>query len=104
MHHRLLDQRSLSLHCLMVDKIKQDPGLYFKIGQTIHRWKRIVSQDSTPLLLEWEKLYHAGPESCLKMATEKSERADQLSQASPFCGILTLAERTHFLKKWKASN
>lgn len=103
MHHRELDQRSLELHCLMANKVRQDPSLYLKIGKTLERWKRIVSEDSLPLILEWEKLYKTSLDACLAVATENSERANQLRQASPFCGILTPKERTQFFQSWKAS-
>jgi len=39
-------------------------------------------------------------DDCLALAVEQSERADALSQSSPFTGILTHKESFAFLKSW----
>lgn len=39
-------------------------------------------------------------EMCLEFATEDSERATAIRQASPFAGILTNEERLAFLRAW----
>jgi len=98
--HQELDQRSRALHRLIAEKIRQDPSLFENMKRTLARWRKIVSADSQPYLKEWERLVDLGIEECLAVATEDSERANAMRQASPFCGILTNEERWEFLLEW----
>jgi hypothetical protein len=98
--HQEIDQRSLALHQLIAEKIRQDPRLFENMKRTLTLWRTIVSADSQPYLEEWERLVDLGIEECLAVATEDSERANAMRQASPFCGILTNEERWEFLLAW----
>lgn len=99
--HQTLDQRSLALHRLIAEKIKRNPMLFEKVVNTLIRWKSIVAASSQPYVHEWELLVQQGMAQCLSVATEESPRATALRQSSPFCGILTNAERTQFFKTWR---
>ncbi len=99
--HQVLDQRSLDLHRLIAEKIRRDPILFGKVSTTLSRWKNIVSGSSLPYIREWDSLVQQGCDKCLAIATEDSPRATALRQSSPFCGILSNAERSHFLKTWQ---
>lgn len=90
--HQEIDQRSLALHRLIAEKIRQDPSLFEKPRETLGRWSKIVCANSQPYLEEWQRLVDLGIEECLAMATEDSERANAMRQASPLCGILTNEE------------
>ena len=98
--HQELDARSLALHCLVAAKLQGDPSLFARVQETLARWRTIVSPNSQPYLDEWERLIQRGMAACLAVATENSEHATALRQASPFCGILTNKERFAFLKTW----
>ena len=98
--HQELDQRSLALHRLIAEKIRRDPDLFDNVKKTLARWNEIVCANSQPYLEEWERLVDLGIEECLAVATEDSERATTMRQASPFCGILSNEERWGFLLEW----
>ena len=98
--HQEIDQRSLALHRVIAEKIRQDPSLFENTKRTLTRWRTIVSADSHSYLEEWQRLLDLGIEESLAVATEDSERANAMRQASPFCGILTNEERWEFLLEW----
>lgn len=98
--HQWLDRRSLALHQLIAEKIRRDPDLFENVKRTLARWSKIVCANSQPYVKEWQRLVDLGIEECLSMATEDSERANAMRQASPFCGILTSEERWEFLLEW----
>jgi len=98
--HQEIDKRSLALHRLVADKIRRDPALFDRVRGTLARWRVQVSPSAQPYLEEWERLVERGMESCLKVATEDSQRATALRQSSPFTGVLTNQERSAFLRTW----
>lgn len=98
--HQEIDQRSLALHRLITEKIRQDPRLFENMKKTLTRWRKIVSVNSQPYLEEWQRLVDLGIVECLAVATEDSEQATAMRQASPFCGILTEDEHREFLLEW----
>ncbi len=102
--HQEIDERSLAMHRLVTEKIRNDPALFDKAKMTIARWRTTVCANSQPYLEEWEKLMNQGMEACLIVAVEDSERARALRQSSPFAGILSNEERLTFLKTWQRRN
>lgn len=98
--HQQLDQRSLALHRLIADKIRQDPRLLEKPRQTLARWRKVVSQNAQPYLNDWQQLMERGLDACLSVATQESEHAAAMRQNSPFCGVLTHKERFVFFRDW----
>lgn len=96
-----LDKRSLALHRLIAEKIRNDPALFDKAQATLARWRKIVHSGSQPYLAEWERLVADGIEASLAMATEDTARATALRKSSPFAGVLTEPERLEFLRTWK---
>jgi len=101
-YHEMLDQRSLAMHKLIAEKIRERPELFDHPKKTLARWRVIVDQASQPYLEVWQELFDQGVEAALAVATEDSERATALRQSSPFCGVLTEEERINFLREWKA--
>ena len=90
--HRILEARSLALHCLVVRKIERDPGLLEIPRANLDRWLR---RDGRPprALVEWRALLgRPWPEIALVL-TDPGEKAARLRQSSPFPGVLTAAER-----------
>ncbi len=98
--HQEIDERTLAMHRLVAEKIRQTPALFDKAKATLARWRTTVSVSSQPYLLEWELLMNQGVETCLAVAVEESERAKALRQSSPFAGLLTHQDRFTFLKTW----
>lgn len=102
MTHQQIEARSLALHRLVAEKIRRDPGLLRIARDNLARWRRRATPNDLECLSEWERLVEAGLDAALAAATEESERANALRQASPFAGILTPSERRAFLRAWKA--
>ena len=96
----LLDRRSLDLHRLIAQRLRQQPQRLEGVRGTLARWKVIVAVHSQPYVTEWQRLVDAGLDAALAMAVEESERAAALRQCSPFGSVLTPRERSVFFKQW----
>lgn len=96
-----LDQRSLALHRHVVNKLQRQPDAMARVRATLARWRTQVSENTQPYLAEWQAALDAGDEVALALAVEDSERARALRQCSPFCGVLTEAERLAVLRQWR---
>ncbi|MDE2007896.1 MAG: hypothetical protein KGI51_15100, partial [Rhodospirillales bacterium] len=67
---------------------------------TLTRFRHAAAPGAQPYPREWGLLVEAGTEACLAMATEDSERATALRQASPFAGSLAPREREARWREW----
>lgn len=90
--HRRLDERSLALHRLVAWKVLADPALLDQARETMRRWQTMEGSPSLALS-EWESILSGPVDQVAEFLMEPSERATRLRQSSPFCGILTEAER-----------
>jgi hypothetical protein len=97
-----LDERSLALHRLVVQKISSDQSLFGKVGETLGRYRLEGDLVRARCLAEWQPIVDLGIDAVLVAALDPSERGNQLRSASPFAGILTEAERLSFLEAWSA--
>ena len=101
--HVRIDRRSLDLHRLIADKIRQQPDLFALPVENVKRWK--MKYKVAPVCFdEWAEILDQGMERALAVATEESDRATELRQSSPFSGILSPQERWRFLKEWNEAN
>ena len=96
-----LDDRSLAMHRLVADKVRADIGLLDDAQAILKRWHVTVSPRTFAYLDEWQRLLDAGGEAVLAVATEETQHAAALRQASPLTCLLTNRERFAFLKAWK---
>ena len=99
--HEVIDKKNLAMHRLVAEKIRRDPRLLETVRAILVRWRTTTSAASLPYLDQWSTLLDQGLEAALSVATEDSEKATALRQASPFPGILTNEERLKFLSDWK---
>src|SRR5438105_1776829 len=90
--HRRLDERSLALHRLVAQKIQASPALLDKARDNLRRWQQ-ANASTSPALAEWKHIIRGPVDQVVALLLERSERAARLRQSSPFCGILTQAER-----------
>ena len=102
--HPELDQRSLALHRLIEQKIRQDPALLMRARQTLARWRASASPRSQAYLEEWQQLIDSSVGPCLAVATEDSEHATALRQSSPLSCLLSPQERFAFLRQWQQTH
>jgi hypothetical protein len=102
--HQELDQRSLALHRLVADKMRHDAALLEKAKSILARWYETTSPRTHVYLFQWQQLFEQGLDVCLAAATEDSEYAAALRQASPLACLLTNQERFAFFKSWSAEH
>jgi hypothetical protein len=99
--HRRIDERSLALHRLIAQKVQASPSLLDKARDNLRRWRRSNATPS-PALAEWEDIISGPVGHVTALLAERSERAARLRQSSPFCGILTEAERRAIYESYSA--
>jgi hypothetical protein len=91
--HRILDARSLALHCLIARKISRNPRLLWVAQRNLDRWIRARGKNAQSAYLEWRRILARPWPEVAAVLTDLSENATRLRQSSPFAGILTEAER-----------
>lgn len=107
--HERLDARSLALHRLIADKIRQDVSLLEVARGNIARWQAESGQTGDPSShAEWLVLIDGPVDQLLSVLEGQDQRATRLRQSTPFTGILTPAERdavfaAYTLANWRAA-
>lgn len=100
--HRLIDERSLAFDRLIAAKLRPDPALLDKARTNLSRWLETSDNRSVPDLLEWQRLLDGPLTEILALLESTDEHATRLRQSSPFCGILTPAERVSIIREYQA--
>ena len=91
--HRIIEARSLAMHCLMAQKIAHDPKLLDRVRQTLETWRARYSDDVPRALDEWQRILREPWPVIAALLTDPGERATRLRQSTPFAGLLTVRER-----------
>jgi hypothetical protein len=91
--HRILDARSLAMHCRIAKKIGQDPELLDKARDNLERWIRKSERPVPAYLLEWQEILARPWPEIAGVITAMNEESTRLRSSSPFAGILTSEER-----------
>jgi hypothetical protein len=91
--HRVLEARSLALHCLIAQKIMADPSLIDIARRNVAAWRKKVVGAEPLYLAEWQRILARPWPQVAGLITEQSENATRLRQSSPFAGVLSTAER-----------
>jgi len=100
--HRILDARSLAMHCKIVQKISQNPELLDKARANLERWRAKSEAPQPYYLREWQEiLEHPWPQIA-EVITSMSEEAIRLRSSSPFAGVLTTGEREQIYAAFRA--
>lgn len=91
--HRIVEARSLAMHCLAAQKIARDPALLDRVRDTLEQWLSRYGEEAPRALLEWKAiLYRPWPEIAA-LITDPGERASRLRQSTPIAGVLSARER-----------
>lgn len=98
--HRLIDERSLAFDRLIAAKLRIDPMLLDKARAILSRWLQTSDDRSVPDLLEWQRLLDGSLTELLATLEATDEQSTRLRQSSPFCGILTPAERLAIIREY----
>ena len=98
--HRLIDERSLAFDRLVAAKLRTNPALLEKARANLSRWLQTSGNRAVPDLLEWQLVLDGSLSEVLALLVATDERARRLRQSSPFCGILTPAERLAIIREY----
>ena len=91
--HRILDARSLAMHCKIAQKISRDPELLDKAKANLKRWSAKSRDPKPEHLREWQEILERPWPEITELITRMSEDATRLRSSSPFAGVLTANER-----------
>jgi hypothetical protein len=90
--HQAIDRRSLALAQAVVTRIDEDPTRHgLELAQeTCARWLR---DNPSPVLAEWAEILKQDWQAIRSVLLDEGPEGQQLRQSSPFCGVLSPAER-----------
>jgi hypothetical protein len=100
--HRLLDARSLALHCKIAQKISKDRNLLDVPRRNLERWSNRTSGETPKFIAEWQDILDEPWPQVAAFITSCSERAIRLRQSSPFAGVLNPQERKRIYEAFRA--
>lgn len=93
LRHRVIEARSLAMHCLIAQKIAADPALLNIARRNIAAWRARYGESPPRALDEWQALLERPWPEIAALIIDPGEAAARLRQSSPFAGVLTPAER-----------
>ncbi len=91
--HRLIEARSLAMHCLIATKIAADPALLDVARRNLEAWSARYGDSPPRALEEWRAILRRSWPDIAALITDPGETAARLRQSSPFAGVLTQPER-----------
>lgn len=100
--HRVLDARSLAMHCLIARKISRDPRLLEKARENLERWSAKTEGPQPHYLKKWAEILQRPWPEIADLTTEMSEEATRLRSSSPFAGVLSQQERDRIYAAFRA--
>lgn len=93
LRHRVIEARSLAMHCLAAQKIMRDPALLERVRGTLDTWRARYDEDTPYALDEWAAILRRPWPQIAAFITDAGERATRLRQSTPFAGVLSARER-----------
>lgn len=100
--HRIIEARSLAMHCLIARKIAADPALLDVARRNLEAWLARYGDSPPRALEEWRELMGRPWVEIAALITDPGESATRLRQSSPFAGVLTAAERKRVYEAFRA--
>lgn len=100
--HRLIEARSLALHCVAAQKVERKSALLGEARRTLGRWLRRYPDRPPRALLEWSRLLSKPWPDIARLITGTSEESARLRQSSPFATLLSPAERRRVYAAFRA--
>jgi len=100
--HRILDARSLAMHCKIAQKISREPKLLDKAKTNLQRWIAKSAGPQPEYLREWEGILLRPWQEIAELITSMREDATRLRSSSPFAGVLTTEERDQIYAAFRA--
>jgi hypothetical protein len=106
MRHNLIDKRSLELHRLVAEKIRQQPELMDFVREKLNRSlsESRLSDSCKDALREWQTILSCLPlNEVLDLITQDSDEGQRLRHSTPFSGILSQRERMDVFRRHEAT-
>jgi len=100
--HRVLDARSLAMHCRITRKIDQNKVLLERARRNLQRWSEMASGTLPEYIKEWREILDQPWPDIAVFITSFSDDAVRLRQSSPFAGVLTAQERKQIYDAFRA--
>ena len=100
--HRIIEARSLAMHCLIARKIEADRRLLAAARCNLAKWIARYGEDAPRALDEWREILDRPWPEIAALITAADESATRLRQSSPFAGVLTPAERRRVYEAFRA--
>ncbi len=100
--HRIIDARSLAMHCKIVQKVSRDPRMLEKAKANLSRWSAKIDGPKPRYLTEWQEILEKPWPTIAEIMTGMSEDATRLRSSSPFAGILNEKEREQIYAAFRA--
>jgi hypothetical protein len=91
--HRIIEARSLAMHCLIARKISADPSLLDIARRNLATWSARYGEGVPAALEEWRAILDRPWPEIAALITDPGESAARIRQSSPFAGVLAPAER-----------
>ena len=100
--HRVLEARSLAMHCLAAQKVERNPALLREVRETLAAWRSRYGADAPRALEEWQAILERSWPEIAALITDPGERATRLRQSTPFAGVLSARERKRVYAAFRA--
>jgi hypothetical protein len=84
--HRIVEARSLAMHCLIARKIEADRKLLATPRRNLAKWIARYGSDVPRALDEWREILDRPWPEIAALITDTDESAVRLRQSSPFAG------------------
>jgi hypothetical protein len=102
LQHRVLEARSLAMHCLAALKIERDPRLLDRVRRTLERW-RVRHGDAMPRAFdEWDAILREPWPVIAASIIDPGERGTRLRQSTPFASVLSARERNRIYAAFRS--
>ena len=95
--HSAIDARSLDMDRLIAQRLRENPAVLDKARSVLAKWMTSCDASVRPVFEEWRAILDGPISGVFSVLEGVDERSMRLRQSSPFCGILTPAERTAIL-------
>jgi len=100
--HRIIEARSLAMHCLIARKVGANPRLLDAARRNLAAWMARYGDRAPRALEEWREILGRPWPEIAALISDAGERAARLRQSSPFAGVLTPLERRRVYDAFRA--
>lgn len=100
--NRVIEARSLAMHCVIAQKIAAEPALLDIARRNLASWQSRYGDSPPRALEEWHEILKRSWPDIASIMTDPGESAARLRQSSPFAGTLTPTERKRIYEAFRS--